>query len=157
MEVKDVVFYTIMRLGYNGITYQVYNAKTGSTYIRVGTDRLRIADHPGVIDNYNIVIRADCKTPAQLKGKCVVGYEDADNAIQLLINKYKKYKNQEQVLSKILIDRSYKNELLKQISHELLQAVAGVTYKDNEKISKRELLRIILDKNISALDFLNLP
>jgi hypothetical protein len=157
MEVKDVVFYTIMRLGYNGIPYQVYNAKTGSTYIRVGTDRVRIADHPGVVDNYNIVIRSDCKNPAQLKGKCVFGYEDADNAIQGLINKYKKYKNQEQVLSKILIDRSYKNEQLKQISHELLQAVAGITYKDNEKISKRGLILNILDKNINALDFLDVP
>ena len=146
MQVKDVVFYFIMRLGYHGIKYSVYNAKTGSTYIRVGCDRIRIADHAGTIDNYSMVIRTDCQNPCKIRDKTVVSAENADGIIDLLIHKNKIWKNQDDVLQKIMADKEWTHAQLKMIDPKLLYHIAGLREQTGAHMKKADVMNKLLEE-----------
>lgn len=122
MEVKEVIFYVISRLNFHRIDYEVYNAKTGSTYIRVGKDRIRISDHPGEYDDYNYIIRTDCKKPVQVDGKVAVPAELTDYIINRIIQKYRKTES-------IATENQYLS-LLKNVSYDSIKKMdIGLLYK----------------------------
>lgn len=144
MEVKDVVFYTITRLGYNGAKYEVYNAKTGSTYIRVGIDRLRISDHAGLYDDYNYIIRTDCRTPAKISGKTVAPAEKADEIIDELIRRYHKYVVQCSVMQTILDAGEYTKAQVKKLDIDFLYGILNLPVRQKQQKPKEYCVEKIM-------------
>lgn len=123
MEVKEVIFYVIARLNFHRIEYEVYNAKTGSTYIRVHKDRIRISDHPGEYDDYNYIIRTDCDNPAQVENKIAVSAENTDYVIDDLIQRYKKHKRKLSKTVEILKKRKLTDDDIKMLNMKELYKI----------------------------------
>lgn len=149
MEVKDVVFYTIMRLGYNGAKYEVYNAKTGSTYIRVGLDRVRISDHAGLYDDYNYIIRTDCRTPAKISGKTVAPAEKADEIIDELIRRYHKYVVQCTVMDAILSTGKHTKAQVKKLDLDFLYGILRIPVRQKQQKTKEYCVDRIIQRPAS--------
>ena len=142
-EVNEVIFYAISRLNFHRIEYSVHNSTTGSTYIRIGVDKIRIADHAGVYDDYNYIIRCDCKTPVQIKGKLVVPAELSDTILDLVIEKYRRLQGQDSVLQKIATNKKWSENDYKRVDMGLLLAIIKHNKKDETPSKKECLDRIV--------------
>ena len=148
-EVKEVIFYAISRLNFHRIAYTVHNSTTGSTYIEIGTDKIRIADHPGVYDDYNFVIRCDCKNPTKRKGIIAVSAENADTVLNIIINKYKKPSAKyggvcKPILQRIIQKKSWNDEEYKRIDISLLLKIIKYDKSKESPPSKVDCLKMII-------------
>ena len=149
MQVKDVFVHVIMRLNFVGVEYQVYNAKTGSTYIRCGKDRLRIADHAGKYDDYTMVIRTDCAEPVKLTGITVVPAEKTDIIVDMLIQRNKCYLKEKETLERVLEDGTFTHRQIKSISAEYIYQVAGIPQSNGVTMKKEDIVKGLIDGSLT--------
>mgnify|MGYP001809836550 FL=1 len=149
MEVKEFVFYAIARLNFHRIEYEVYNAKTGSTYIRVHKDRIRISDHKGEHDDYNFIIRCDCENPGTIENKIAVSAENADYILDIIILKYKKQKRKYSKTVDLLMKRKLNTDDIKKLDIKELYRILKHNYKKDDPLTKFDCLNLIrADRNI---------